>query len=430
MMQRLYYPENKAKIEERFEQVKLNLWDLEKQVFPIIQDISENGDSAVLKYTEKFDGVNLSSMEVTQEEIDEGYNTTSEELKKALEEAAKNIYDFHLLQLKKQKEFAMVKQGEMVLSQRHIPMERAGLYVPGGRAPYPSTVLMTAIPAKVAGVSEIIMITPPGKDGKINPVILAAAKICNVDRLFKVGGVQGIAAMAYGTESIPKVDVIVGPGNMYVTAAKKMLYGVVDIDMVAGPSEIMIIADEKAKPSYIAADMMSQAEHDEVATSVLVVFDDDQADEVEAEIARQMQTLERKETIEKSLSKNGMIIIADNAKQAIHLANMKAPEHLEIMTENYQNYVKNIRNAGAVFLGYYTPEPVGDYYAGPNHTLPTSGTARYYSPLGTYTFMKRMNLLYYSAEKLKSCGKDIELLAQSEGFTAHKNSISIRMADL
>lgn len=426
----LHYPKDKERILARFEESNLDMESWEEKVKPLIEDVRKTGDRAVRKYTKKFDGADIENFRVSSEEMEEALNSVTPQLKAALETASRNVYLFHAQQMKKSKDFAMVKEEDYVISQRSIPVDAAGLYVPGGQAPYPSTVIMTAVPARIAGVKNIVLITPPGKDGKVHPAILAAAHICKVDTIYKVGGVQGIAALAFGTESIPKVDVIVGPGNAYVTAAKKYLYGRVNIDMVAGPSEIMILADEGAKPSYIAADMMSQAEHDELATSILVAFSQEKIEQVLEELQNQVQDMARKETVLTSLRNHGMGIVVENKEQAVELINLKAPEHCELMVADYQKYIKDIRHAGVLFLGYFTPEPVGDYYAGPNHTLPTSGTARYFSPLGTYTFQKKSNIVYYSPEYLKKHAPMIELLAESEGFIAHKNAVSIRKRDL
>ena len=342
----------------------------------------------------------------------------------ALLNAIENIADFHNRQ--KEQGFVNTRDDGVMLGQRLRGLARVGLYVPGGTAAYPSSVLMNAIPAKIAGVGELIMVTPPGKDGKPNPDILVAASLCGVDRVFLMGGAQAVAALAYGTESIPRVDKIVGPGNIYVATAKRLLYGVVDIDMVAGPSEILVMADDSADPKFVAADLMSQAEHDVLASSILVTTSDRIAKETCAEIERQLQYLSRAEIIRKSLADYGAILICDSNAQAVALANEIAPEHLEVLMENPLEYIGKLDNAGSVFLGAYASEPLGDYYAGPNHVLPTSGTARFFSPLSVYSFVKRSSYIYYTEEALRCAKDDILCIANKEGLTAHANAVAVR----
>ena len=342
----------------------------------------------------------------------------------ALLNAIENITDFH--QRQKSQSFVNAKADGCIMGQKVRGLDKVGLYVPGGTAAYPSSVLMNAVPAKIAGVKEIIMVTPPLKDGTPNKDILVAAGLCGVDRVFMSGGAQAIAALAYGTEEIPKVDKIVGPGNIYVATAKKLLYGVVDIDMVAGPSEILVMADETAKPKFVAADLMSQAEHDRLASAILVTTSEKLADETIAEIERQMEYLERKDIIRYSLENYGAMIICNTKDEAVEMANRCAPEHLEVLFENPLEYVGRLDNAGSVFLGQYASEPLGDYYAGPNHVLPTSGTARFFSPLGVNSFEKRSSFIYYTEDALRKAKDDIVLVAEKEGLTAHANAIKVR----
>lgn len=338
--------------------------------------------------------------------------------------AVENITDFHNRQ--KSQSFVNPKENGVILGQRVRGLERVGLYVPGGTAAYPSSVLMNAIPAKIAGVKEIIMVTPPLKDGTPNKDILVAAALCGVDRIFLSGGAQAIAALAYGTEEIPKVDKIVGPGNIFVATAKKLLYGMVDIDMIAGPSEILVLADETADPKYVAADLMSQAEHDKLASAILVTTCEELADKTEIEINKQVEALSRKDIIEKSLSDYGAVLVCETKDQACEIANRLAPEHLEVLFENPLEYLGKLDNAGSVFLGNYAPEPLGDYYAGPNHVLPTSGTARFFSPLSVNSFEKRSSFIYYTEDALREAKDDIVLIAEKEGLTAHANAIKVR----
>ncbi len=393
-------------------------------VSEIIENVKTNGDKAVLAYTEKFDGKLPEYYEVPREVINDAMTEADESFVNALLNAMENISDFHNRQ--KEQGFINPLPDGSILGQKVRGLNRVGLYVPGGTAAYPSSVLMNAIPAKIAGVKEIIMVTPPLKDGTPNKDILVAAAICGVDRIFLSGGAQAVSALAFGTETIPKVDKIVGPGNIFVATAKKLLYGIVDIDMIAGPSEILILADHKANPKYIAADLMSQAEHDKLASSILVTTSETVADATIAEVERQIKTLSRAEIIERSLKDFGAIIICDNTNKAIELANSLAPEHLEVLLENPMEYLGRLDNAGSIFLGAYSPEPLGDYYAGPNHVLPTSGTARFFSPLSVNSFTKRSSYIYYTDNALANAKNDIILIAEKEGLTAHANSIKVR----
>lgn len=393
-------------------------------VTDILENVRQNGDAAVRAYTEKFDGKCPETFEVDADTIADALENAEPAFVDALLNAIENIADFHNRQ--KEQGFVNTRDDGVMLGQRLRGLARVGLYVPGGTAAYPSSVLMNAIPAKIAGVGELIMVTPPGKDGKPNPDILVAASLCGVDRVFLMGGAQAVAALAYGTESIPRVDKIVGPGNIYVATAKRLLYGVVDIDMVAGPSEILVMADDSADPKFVAADLMSQAEHDVLASSILVTTSDRVAKETCAEIERQLQYLSRAEIIRKSLADYGAILICDSNAQAVALANEIAPEHLEVLMENPLEYIGKLDNAGSVFLGAYASEPLGDYYAGPNHVLPTSGTARFFSPLSVYSFVKRSSYIYYTEEALRCAKDDILCIANKEGLTAHANAVAVR----
>lgn len=393
-------------------------------VTEIIDDVRENGDEAVKRYTLKFDGNLPQYYEVPREVINDALTEADEDFVNALLNAQANIADFHQRQV--EQSFIAPKENGVILGQRIRGLERVGLYVPGGTAAYPSSVLMNAVPAKIAGVKEIIMVTPPLKDGTPNKDILVAAAICGVDRIFLSGGAQAIAALAYGTEEIPKCDKIVGPGNIYVATAKKLLYGVVDIDMIAGPSEILVLADETADPKFAAADLMSQAEHDVLASAIMITTCEELADKTIEEIDRQKEFLSRKAIIEKSLEDYGAIIIAENREQAVRIANAIAPEHLEVLMENPMELIGSLDNAGSVFLGHYASEPLGDYFAGPNHVLPTSGTARFFSPLGVASFTKRSSYIYYTEQALREAKNDIVLIAEREGLTAHANAIKVR----
>lgn len=393
-------------------------------VTDILNNVKQNGDDAVREYTLKFDGHMPSKFEISREEIDSSPDKCDRDFILALYKAADNIRDFHARQ--KQQSWLEPKQNGVILGQRIRGLKRVGVYVPGGTAAYPSSVLMNVIPAKIAGVKEIVMVTPPQKDGTANPDILAAAKIAGVDRVFLMGGAQAVAALAYGTQSVPKVDKIVGPGNIFVATAKKLLYGTVDIDMIAGPSEILIVADKSANPKFLAADLMSQAEHDKMASAILLTTSEETANETAKELSRQMQTLERRDIIEQSLNDFGAIIVCKDISEAVDFANELAPEHLELAVENPMEYIGRVDNAGSVFLGHYSPEPLGDYFAGPNHVLPTSGTARFFSPLSVDSFIKKSSFIYYTEPALSEAKDDIIKLAETEGLTAHANSIKVR----
>lgn len=401
--------------------------DVAGTVAEIIKNVRENGDEALFEYCEKFDKAQLSSLAVTKEEIDEALSLVEPEFLEILEKAAKNIRKFHSRQVRNS--FIINDEDGIVIGQKIIPVDRAGLYVPGGTAAYPSTVLMDAIPAKIAGCREVVMVTPPTKDGKVNPVILAAAYVAGIDRIFKVGGAQAIAALAYGTQSIPKVDKIVGPGNAFVAEAKKQVFGVVSIDMIAGPSEILIVADGKSNPAYIAADLLSQAEHDKMASAVLVTDSAELARNVSTELEKQIPLLERREIARESIDVNGKIIVADTLDAAIEIANEIAPEHLELCVDNPFDKLDSIRHAGSIFMGRNCPEALGDYFAGPNHTLPTSGTAKFSSPLSVDDFIKKTQYTYYTKDALKKVAFDVAVFAKKEGLTAHAKSAVIRVED-
>ena len=393
-------------------------------VTEILENVKARGDEAVKEYTLKFDGRCPEHMEVTRAQMDQAVADADPRFVEALTNAMENIKEFHSRQ--KQQSFIDAKPNGVIMGQRIRGLKRVGLYVPGGTAAYPSSVLMNAVPAKIAGVEEIIMVTPPLKDGTANPDILVAAALAGVDRIFLMGGAQAVAALAYGTETIPKVDKIVGPGNIYVATAKRILYGVVDIDMIAGPSEILVMADSTANPKFLAADLMSQAEHDVLASSILLTTDQTIAEETMKELERQMALLSRNEIIEKSLRDYGAIIVCRSVDEMVDMANELAPEHLEVMMENPLQYLGRLDNAGSVFLGQYAPEPLGDYYAGPNHVLPTSGTARFFSPLGVDSFIKKSSYIYYTEDALRAAHDDIVCIAEREQLTAHANSIKVR----
>lgn len=400
--------------------------EYEAVVAEIIANVRDKGDEAVFEYTKKFDKWDISAenIRVTEAEIEEAFDGTEKEFIEVMKRSATNISDFHKKQLRNS--WIETKEDGSILGQRILPIAVSGVYVPGGKAAYPSSVLMNVIPAKVAGVGKIIMTTPAGADGKVNPGTLVAAKIAGVDEIYKVGGAQAIAAMAYGTESIPKVDKITGPGNIFVALAKKACFGFVSIDSIAGPSEILVLADETANPRYVAADLLSQAEHDELASAILITTSKELADEVEKQIEGFLQELSRAEIIRKSLDNYGYIIIAESMDDAVEAANAIASEHLEILTKDPYKVMTQIKNAGAIFLGEYSSEPLGDYYAGPNHILPTNGTAKFFSPLNVDDFMKKTSLISYSKEALEQAHQDIELFAKKEGLTAHANSIHVR----
>lgn len=392
-------------------------------VSEIISNVRQNGDSALIEYAKKFDKAELSSLLVTEKEIEDAFEKVPKKFIKVLLKSAKNIRTFHSKQVRKGFSY---KQGENVIGQKIIPIERAGLYVPGGTAAYPSTVLMDAIPAKIAGCKEVCIATPPQKDGTINAVILAAAKIAGVDKVYKMGGAQAIAALAYGTETVKKVDKIVGPGNVFVAEAKRQVYGVVSIDMIAGPSEITVLADEKSDPKFVAADLLSQAEHDKNARAILITPSEALAKAVSAEVERQLEELKREEIASASIENNGYIVLVKDMKEGLVVANKIAPEHLEICADDPFSYLDGVLNAGSVFLGRYCPEALGDYFAGPNHTLPTSGTARFSSPLSVDDFIKKTQFTYYGEKSFKKVAKDIAYFATKEGLTAHARSALIR----
>lgn len=401
----------------------------EAVVAEIVEAVRKDGDKAVFSYTEQFDHFSLSAdnIKVTREEIEQAYGELPAELVAVYKKSAQNIRIFHEKQLRSS--WFDSRPDGTILGQRMIPIERAGVYVPGGKAAYPSSVLMNVIPARVAGVDQIIMTTPCNREGKVNPCTLVAADIAGVDGIYKVGGAQAIAAMAFGTQSIPKVDKITGPGNIFVALAKKAVYGFVSIDSIAGPSEILVFADHTANPRYVAADLLSQAEHDELASAILITTSETLANQVSAEIDGFLERLSRREIIEKSLERYGYILLADSMEDAVAAANEIASEHLEILTENPFDTMTKIRNAGAVFLGEYSSEPLGDYYAGPNHILPTNGTARFFSPLNVDDFVKKSSVIAYSRDALFKAHKDIEAFAESEGLTAHANSIKVRFEE-
>ena len=393
-------------------------------VAPILEDVRNRGDQALRDYTSKFDGAQIDSVEVPASEIQAAYDSMDEAFIRVLKTAANNIRSYHSRQ--KRDSFVISENDGIVLGQKIVPVSVAGIYVPGGTAAYPSTVLMDTIPAKIAGVGQVVMVTPPGRDGKISQAVLAAAKVAGVDKVFRVGGAQAIAALAYGTESIPKADKIVGPGNIFVAEAKKQVSGIVSIDMIAGPSEILIIADGKSDPAVVAADMLSQAEHDKNASAVLVTESKDLASKVSEEIERQLSILPREQIARASIEINGKIIISSSIEQAIEISDRIAPEHLEVCVDNPFDYLDKIRNAGSVFLGRSCPEALGDYLAGPNHTLPTSGTARFSSPLSVDDFIKKYQFTYYTEKALSKVADDIALFARREGLEAHARSALAR----
>ena len=402
--------------------------NVEGIVSDIIANVINRGDEAIFEYALKFDKANLTSLEVTAQEIDEAFSLVDEKFVSIIEEAAVNIRAFHSKQVKNS--FIINEQDGVVTGQKVTPIEKVGLYVPGGTAAYPSTVLMDSIPAKIAGCSEIVMVTPPNAEGKVNPVILAAAKIAGVDRIFKVGGAQAVAALAYGTQSIPKVDKIVGPGNAFVAEAKKQVFGKVSIDMIAGPSEILVVADSSANPRFVAADLLSQAEHYKMASAVLVCDSREFAEKVSAELEIQIPELPRAEIARASIDNNGKIIVAqDNLMLAIDIANEIAPEHLELCVDNPFDYLDKVKHAGSIFMGKYCPEALGDYFAGPNHTLPTSGTARFSSPLSVDDFVKKSQFTYFTADALEKVADKVSYFAQKEGLDAHARSATIRFED-
>ena len=394
-------------------------------VAEILRNVRERGDEALREYTEKFDHTQLESLVVTEEEMREALDEVDPEFMRILRRAAENIRKFHSRQVRNS--FIINDEDGILTGQKVIPVDRAGLYVPGGTAVYPSTVLMDVIPAKIAGVKEVILTTPPGRDGKINPAVLAAASVAGADRIVKIGGAQAIAALAFGTESVPKVDKIVGPGNAFVAEAKRQVYGLVSIDMIAGPSEILVVADGKSNPAWVAADLLSQAEHDKVASAVLVTDSAELAEKVSEEIEKQIPELIRSEIARVSIDQNGKIIVADDLRAAIEIANEIAPEHLELCVDNPFDYLDGIRHAGSVFLGRNCPEALGDYLAGPNHTLPTQGTARFSSPLSVDDFVKKTQYTYYTKEALGRVAADVAAFAEKEGLTGHARSALVRI---
>ena len=401
--------------------------NVEATVTEIIENVRKNGDQALLYYCEKFDKAKLTDLLVSPAEMDEALAAVDPGFLEILEKAAANIRRFHEKQVRNS--FILNDQPGIVMGQKIVPIDRAGLYVPGGTAAYPSTVLMDSIPARIAGVREVVMVTPPNAQGKVNPVILAAARIAGIHRIFKVGGAQAIAALAYGTESVPRVDKIVGPGNAFVAEAKKQVFGRVSIDMIAGPSEILILADGGSNPRHVAADLLSQAEHDKLASAVLVTDSAELAEKVRDELEIQIPRLERADIARASIDQNGKIILADDLRQAIHIANEIAPEHLELCVDNPFDYLDSIRHAGSVFMGRNCPEALGDYFAGPNHTLPTSGTAKFSSPLGVDDFIKKVQYTYYTKDALSRVAQDVAAFAKAEGLTAHARSATVRMED-
>ncbi|MBR2861378.1 MAG: histidinol dehydrogenase [Clostridia bacterium] len=401
--------------------------DVSGIVADIIENVKNNGDKALKEYSERFDGAKLTSIEVSEEEITEAFELVDDNFIRILKEAAENIRAFHSAQ--KRNSFIINEKEGVVLGQKVVPIEKVGLYVPGGTAAYPSTVLMDSIPASIAGCKEICICTPPGKDGKVNPVILAAARIAGVTKIFKVGGAQAVAALAYGTETVTKVDKIVGPGNAFVAEAKRQVFGLVNIDMIAGPSEILVVADGKSNPDFVAADLLSQAEHDKNASAVLVCDSMELAQAVAESIEEQLEKLNRKDIARASIDNNGKIIVADCIEKAIDIANEIAPEHLELCLDNPFDYLDSIKHAGSIFMGRYCPEALGDYFAGPNHTLPTSGTARFSSPLSVEDFVKTMQYSYYTQNALNKVAEDVAYFANKEGLDAHANSARIRMKD-
>ena len=401
--------------------------NVEATVSEIIARVRAEGDSALLDYTKRFDGAELDALAVTRAEIDEAMGLVDGRFIDILRRAAANIRKFHEKQVRNS--FIINDENGIVIGQKVIPVDRAGLYVPGGTAAYPSTVLMDAIPAKIAGCREVVMVTPPGKNGKVNPVILAAAEIAGIDRIFKVGGAQAIAALAYGTESVPKVDKIVGPGNAFVAEAKRQVFGAVSIDMIAGPSEILIVADGQSNPRHVAADLLSQAEHDRMASAVLVTDSEELASAVSTELEKQIPQLSRAEIARESIDRNGKIIVAPTLAAVIEIANEIAPEHLELCVDNPFDYLDSIRHAGSIFMGRNCPEALGDYFAGPNHTLPTSGTAKFSSPLSVDDFVKKTQYTYYTKEALGRVARDVAFFAEKEGLTAHAKSAVVRLED-
>ena len=423
MIKTIEYSEN-LNLEKELARSQFSYDDVNETVENILKDVKKRGDKALFEYTRKFDKVDLKTLEVSEEEIQKAFDTIDKELLEVIKYSHDNIKLFHERQVRNN--FIVKKENGVSLGQIINPIEKVGLYVPGGTAAYPSTVLMNAVPAKIAGCKEIIMVTPPTSDGTILPSLLVAAKIAGVDRIFKVGGAQSIAALSYGTESIPKVYKIVGPGNIYVAMAKKMVYGEVSIDMIAGPSEVLIIADDSANPVHVAADLLSQAEHDKLAASILVTTSKELAENVAEQLEIQLKELEREEIARTSIENQGRIIITKTIDEAIKISNEIAPEHLELAVSNPFELLTRVKNAGSIFMGHNTPEPLGDYLAGPNHTLPTSGTAKFSSPLSVDDFIKKSSFIYYSKEGLEEVKDKVIKFAESEGLTAHARSVSKR----
>ena len=423
MIKTIEYSEN-LNLEKELARSQFSYDDVNETVENILKDVKKRGDKALFEYTKKFDKVDLKTLEVSEEEIQKAFDTIDKELLEVIKYSHDNIKLFHERQVRNN--FIVKKENGVSLGQIINPIEKVGLYVPGGTAAYPSTVLMNAVPAKIAGCKEIIMVTPPTSDGTILPSLLVAAKIAGVDRIFKVGGAQSIAALSYGTESIPKVYKIVGPGNIYVAMAKKMVYGEVSIDMIAGPSEVLIIADDSANPVHVAADLLSQAEHDKLAASILVTTSKELAENVAEQLEIQLKELEREEIARTSIENQGRIIITKTIDEAIKISNEIAPEHLELAVSNPFELLTRVKNAGSIFMGHNTPEPLGDYLAGPNHTLPTSGTAKFSSPLSVDDFIKKSSFIYYSKKGLEEVKDKVIKFAESEGLTAHARSVSKR----
>ncbi|MEH7350326.1 histidinol dehydrogenase [Gottfriedia acidiceleris] len=426
MLEILAINHKSEKLESIINRTNLPTAEITKSVEKILLNVKENGDEAVRRYSLIYDEVKLKSFEVSEDEFNEALEQTDENLVNALIEAKKNIETYHEKQLQ---DGYKINDKNSYVQQLINPIERVGVYIPGGKAAYPSTVLMNVIPAKIAGVNEIVIVTPPNKEGKIKPSILVAAKLAGVTKVFKIGGAQAIGALAYGTESIEKVDKIVGPGNIYVALAKKSVSGIVGIDMVAGPTEVVILADETANPRFIAADLMAQAEHDEMASSIVITNSEEFAQKIQQEIPNLLEEQPRKEIIKNSFENYGAIIVVKTIEEGIELVNKLAPEHLELMIKNPESIVHKVKNAGAIFLGDYTPEPVGDYFAGTNHTLPTSGTARFTSPLNVNDFQKKTSVVYYNKVALSEARKHIELIAEEEGLFGHGKAISIRFEE-
>ena len=423
MIKTIKYSKN-VDLEKELARSQFSYDDVNETVESILKDVRARGDKALIEYTEKFDGVKLENLEVTEEEIKKAFDSIDKELLEVIQYSHDNIKKFHEKQVRN--DFLIRQENGVVLGQVINPIEKVGLYVPGGTAAYPSTVLMNAVPAKIAGCKEIVMVTPPTKDGSILPSLLVAAKISGVDRIFKVGGAQSIAALSYGTETVPKVYKIGGPGNIYVAMAKKMVYGEVSIDMIAGPSEVLIIADESADSVHTATDLLSQAEHDKLAACILVTTSQKLADEVAMEVEKQLKELPREEIARTSIETQGRIIIVENMDEAVFVSNFIAPEHLELAVDNPFELLPRIKNAGSIFMGHNTPEPIGDYLAGPNHTLPTSGTAKFSSPLSVDDFIKKSSFIYYSKQGLEEVKDKVIKFAENEGLTAHARSVSKR----